>query len=108
MRNAIATLCLALALFSCKKHEEAAPPVATASTETTAPAPPPAATTTAEAPSEPSLTSFTAGALVVQKAQEYDPLNWSSFWLIDGREDSGWASPENVTTGGEPALKFRS
>jgi len=51
---------------------------------------------TAAAP-EPSLVSFSAGALIVQKPQEYDS-NWSSFWMIDERADSGWASPEGVLT----------
>src|SRR6185295_19246035 len=46
---------------------------------------------------EPSLVSFSAGALIVQKPQEYDS-NWSSFWMIDERADSGWASPEGVLT----------
>lgn len=44
----------------------------------------------------PSLVSFSAGALVVQKAQEYDE-SWSSFWILDERSDSGWATPKGVT-----------
>lgn len=41
-----------------------------------------------------SLVSFSAGALIVKKAEEYDS-NWSSFWLLDERADSGWATPKN-------------
>jgi hypothetical protein len=42
---------------------------------------------------EPSLISFSAGALIVQKPAEYDK-QWSAFWLLDERPDSGWASPD--------------
>lgn len=47
--------------------------------------------------SEPSLISFSAGALVVQKPQEYDDT-WSAFWILDERPNSGWATPEGVVT----------
>jgi hypothetical protein len=45
----------------------------------------------------PSLSSFSAGALLVQKPQEYD-ANWGSFWLLDERPDTGWATPQNTIT----------
>ncbi|MEA2691545.1 MAG: OmpA-OmpF porin, family [Acidobacteriota bacterium] len=48
-------------------------------------------------PSQPSLISFSAGALIVQKPQEYDD-SWSAFWLLDERPESGWATPKGVVT----------
>jgi outer membrane protein OmpA-like peptidoglycan-associated protein len=47
--------------------------------------------------SQPSLVSFSAGALLVQKPQEYDD-NWSAFWLLDERAESGWATPKGTIT----------
>jgi len=49
------------------------------------------------APSEPSLVSFSSGALVVQAPAEYGS-GWSAFWMIDEKPDTGWASPEGVLT----------
>ena len=46
---------------------------------------------------EPSLVSFSSGALVVQKPQEYGG-GWSAFWIFDERPDTGWATPEGVVT----------
>ncbi|HEV7672472.1 MAG TPA: OmpA family protein [Thermoanaerobaculia bacterium] len=46
---------------------------------------------------EPSLVSFSSGALVVQKPQEYGE-GWSAFWIFDERPDTGWATPEGVLT----------
>lgn len=46
---------------------------------------------------QPSLVSFSAGALIVQKPAEYDE-SWSAFWIIDERPQSGWATPEGVIT----------
>jgi hypothetical protein len=43
-----------------------------------------------------SLTSFSSGALVVQKPAEYSEA-WSAFWMLDERPGSGWASPEGKT-----------
>jgi outer membrane protein OmpA-like peptidoglycan-associated protein len=101
MRRLLAVLLVATALVACKKKE--APPVASSTTETaastsagTAAASTPAAAAPAGEPA-PSLISFSAGALVAQKPQEYSE-SWSAFWLIDDRADSGWASPENVVT----------
>jgi len=95
MRRLLIVLCIAAAVLSCKKKEEAALPAAetaaTATTSTTAAV----ATAPPAEPGAPSLTSLSAGALIVQKPQEYD-ANWSSFWLLDERHDSGWTAPENV------------
>lgn len=44
----------------------------------------------------PSLVSFSSGALVVQKPQEYDDT-WSAFWILDERANTGWAAPKGVT-----------
>ncbi len=46
---------------------------------------------------EPSLVSFSSGALVVQKPQEYGE-GWSAFWIFDERPNTGWATPEGVVT----------
>jgi outer membrane protein OmpA-like peptidoglycan-associated protein len=46
---------------------------------------------------EPSLVSFSSGALVVQKPQEYGE-GWSAFWIFDERPETGWATPEGVLT----------
>ena len=43
----------------------------------------------------PSLVSFSSGALVVQKPQEYDD-SWSAFWILDERANTGWAAPKGV------------
>lgn len=56
------------------------------------------ATAPAAAPQNaPSLSSFSAGALIVQRPQEYSDT-WSVFWLLDERPDTGWATPQGVTT----------
>src|SRR6185295_1032935 len=44
-----------------------------------------------------SLVSFSAGALIVQKPAEYSE-DWSAFWLLDERADSGWATPKGVVS----------
>jgi len=92
MRRIALLLLLALA---CSKKEQPATTTTetTATTATTATA----AAATATPTNQPSLTSFSSGALVVQKPQEYDQ-NWSSFWMFDGRADTGWATPEGVAT----------
>jgi outer membrane protein OmpA-like peptidoglycan-associated protein len=46
---------------------------------------------------EPSLVSFSAGALVVQKPQEYSD-GWSAFNMLDENPQTGWATPKGVTT----------
>jgi hypothetical protein len=49
-----------------------------------------------EAAEEPSLVSFSSGALVVRKSAEFSD-KWSTFWMIDERSESGWASPKGKT-----------
>ena len=49
----------------------------------------------AQSEASPSLVSFSSGALIVQKPEEWDP-SWSSFWLFDERAGTGWASPEGA------------
>jgi OOP family OmpA-OmpF porin len=51
---------------------------------------------TAAAP-EPSLLSFSSGALVAQSPQEYG-AGWSAFWMFDEKPGTGWATPEGVLT----------
>jgi outer membrane protein OmpA-like peptidoglycan-associated protein len=47
------------------------------------------------APPEPSLVSFSSGALIVQKPPEYGS-GWMAMQMLDERPGSGWASPEGV------------
>jgi outer membrane protein OmpA-like peptidoglycan-associated protein len=98
MRKWIVTLALAAVVVACAKKEVTppAPAQATASTATTSSnsAPSTALTVAADAPS---LIAFSAGALIVQKPQEYSD-SWSAFWLLDDRATSGWATPKNVIT----------
>jgi len=49
----------------------------------------------APAAPQPSLVSFSAGALIVEKPAEYAD-SWSAFWIIDERAQSGWATPQGV------------
>lgn len=46
---------------------------------------------------EASLVSFSAGALVVQKPQEYSD-GWSAFYITDENSATGWATPKGVVT----------
>ena len=48
-------------------------------------------------PPEPSLLSFSSGALLVQAPQEYGS-GWSALWMFDEKPGSGWATPEGVVT----------
>jgi outer membrane protein OmpA-like peptidoglycan-associated protein len=96
MRRLLAVLVLAAVVFACGK-KEAAPPASassgtSATTSTTAAV---ATSTSATASAEtPNLISFSSGALIVQKPQEYSE-GWSAFWLLDDKATSGWATPEN-------------
>jgi outer membrane protein OmpA-like peptidoglycan-associated protein len=95
MRRLLVVLSLAAVVFACGK-KEATPPaststVATATASSTATASP----TTAAAAETPSLISFSSGALIVKKPQEYSE-GWSAFWLLDDKATSGWATPENA------------
>ena len=96
MRRLLAALSLAAAVFACGKKEAAPPASASSGTSATtsttvAAATSTSATTSAEAPN---LISFSSGALIVQKPQEYSE-GWSAFWLLDDKATSGWATPEN-------------
>ncbi|MEA2417669.1 MAG: hypothetical protein QOI58_4326, partial [Thermoanaerobaculia bacterium] len=96
MRRLLVTLVLAAVVFACGK-KEAAPPAASSGTNTvtaTASSTATTSTTTAPAAETPSLISFSSGALIVQKPQEYSE-GWSAFWLLDDKATSGWATPEN-------------
>ena len=97
MRRLI-VLAFIAAAFACSKKETPTTETS-AATQTTASSAPAAAApaTPAAAPTTPSLSSFSSGALFVQKPQEYDE-NWGAFWLLDEKPDTGWASPENVVT----------
>lgn len=44
-----------------------------------------------------SLVSLGAGALLVKRPPEHSGA-WSAIWLLDERAQSGWATPEGVTT----------
>jgi outer membrane protein OmpA-like peptidoglycan-associated protein len=57
----------------------------------------PAEAATPPAAPEPSLLSFSSGALVVQSPQEYG-AGWSAFWMFDEKPTTGWATPEGVLT----------
>lgn len=46
---------------------------------------------------EPSLVSFSSGALIVQAPQEYGS-GWSTILMLDELPTTGWASPEGVLT----------
>jgi outer membrane protein OmpA-like peptidoglycan-associated protein len=48
-------------------------------------------------PPEPSLVSFSSGALIVQAPQEYGS-GWSTILMLDELPNTGWASPEGVLT----------
>jgi len=104
MRKEIAALCLgALVAVACSKKEAPPPPpasntaTATSAAASTAASTSGAAATEVPAAEQPSLISFSAGALIVQKPQEYSD-SWSAFWLLDEKSSSGWATPENVIT----------
>jgi outer membrane protein OmpA-like peptidoglycan-associated protein len=57
----------------------------------------PPAPTPAIPADEPSLVSFSSGAIVVVKPAEYNDA-WSGFRMLDERSNTGWATPQNVVT----------
>jgi outer membrane protein OmpA-like peptidoglycan-associated protein len=86
MKRTLALLMLSVALFSgCDKKGPAQ--------QTQAPTAAPAAAPVAE----PSLVSFSAGALVVQKPSEYG-ASWLTVYMLDENPTSGWAAEKGVTT----------
>lgn len=98
MKRIVVLLSLLLLIVACGGGDE------TATTEST-----PAATaaesgetftstvTQAVPQNQPSLISFSAGALVVQKPQEYGG-GWPAWAIIDEYPDHGWATPQDVVT----------
>ncbi len=58
---------------------------------------PKAAAKPAPAAPQPSLVSFSAGALIAEKPAEYAE-SWSALWILDERPQSGWATPKGVIT----------
>src|SRR5512146_1628167 len=100
MRKIVLVVALATLVFACSKENK--------TTVTPAPAAAPAPQNAAAvaggdvkagsvAETAPSLISFSAGALVVQKPAEYDD-GWSAFQMLDERPQSGWATPEHNVT----------
>jgi outer membrane protein OmpA-like peptidoglycan-associated protein len=94
MRRLLSALFLAVVVFACGKKEAAVPASTSTAATATAASTATASTTTAAASETPSLISFSSGALIVQKPQEYSE-GWSAFWLLDDKATSGWATPEN-------------
>jgi hypothetical protein len=107
------TLMLMLSLtffWGCKKKEAAAPSPQQQQTATTAPGSgaPSGATPTAVPSSssvEPSLVSFSAGALIVQKPQEYGG-GWEAINMLDENPSTGWATPQGVTSNQVMAIEL--
>jgi outer membrane protein OmpA-like peptidoglycan-associated protein len=103
MRTLTLLLTVVVCLAGCAKREvsssETTPPQSTASSETATTTATATTTSTAAvaAAAQRDLLAFSAGALVAQKAEEYGG-GWTTFWLIDERSDTGWASPENKVT----------
>jgi len=92
-RFALVMLLIVLVFAGCKKKETPAtttPQGEQGGTASTAPGSAPTAAT-----GEMSLVSFSAGALVVQKPQEYGG-NWEAFNLLDENTSTGWAAPKGV------------
>ena len=46
---------------------------------------------------DPDLVGFSSGALIVKKPVDYGG-GWESFWILDDRSSTGWASPKGVVT----------
>jgi outer membrane protein OmpA-like peptidoglycan-associated protein len=100
-RIALGIALVSLLLTGCARKESApaksdSPPSNTSS----AAAGTTAATTTSSASAdsqEPSLVSFSAGALIAQKPQEYNET-WSAFRILDEKATTGWATPKGVIT----------
>jgi outer membrane protein OmpA-like peptidoglycan-associated protein len=97
---------LSLVFFwGCSKKPGAAPSPESQPKQTTAAAPvgsapggtTPGSAPVPSAPPEPSLVSFSAGALIVQKPQEYGG-GWEAIYMLDENPNTGWATPKGVTT----------
>jgi outer membrane protein OmpA-like peptidoglycan-associated protein len=93
MKRAVVLILLSFTLFTgCKKKEAAPTSSPTPGQANAAPPKPPQP----QRP-EPSLISFSAGAVIVQKPQEYGG-DWTAFNLLDENPKTGWAAPKGVTT----------
>jgi outer membrane protein OmpA-like peptidoglycan-associated protein len=101
-RIALGIALVSLMLAGCAK-KEAAPAQSSAASETSASSTTASSTTAAATTSsasesqEPSFVSFSSGALIVQKPQEYDET-WSAFRILDEKATTGWATPKGVLT----------
>ncbi|HYM59250.1 MAG TPA: OmpA family protein [Thermoanaerobaculia bacterium] len=102
MRRFFTISLISLLLVACKKNEPAPAAtatqpaaVATTSASTSGGGSAATAPTTAAAESQPSLVSFSAGALIAQRPAEYSD-NWSALWILDEDSHSGWATPKGV------------
>ncbi|HEX3067348.1 MAG TPA: OmpA family protein [Thermoanaerobaculia bacterium] len=103
-RIALGIAVVSLLLNGCARKETAPVTSETTSTSSTAStavsntASAAATTTTAAADSqEPSLVSFSSGALIALKPQEYNET-WSAFRILDEKATTGWATPKGVIT----------
>src|SRR5258708_13466323 len=100
-RTAIGIALVSLLLTGCARKETAPAKSDTASVSATSSVTASSttvATTTTSATAdsqEPSLVSFSSGALVAQKPQEYNDT-WSAFRILDEKATTGWATPEKV------------
>jgi len=102
-RLSISVLVLLTALACHKKETTASSPDSSSTTATNATTATTAATATATTSStattaagtagQPSLISFSAGALVVKKPQEYSD-SWSALYMTDEDPATGWATPK--------------
>src|SRR5436309_11446308 len=101
MRRLSISVLVLVAVLACHKKESAPPPVdrsPTATSSVTTAATATAITssgsaTGAAAAGQPSLISFSAGALVVKKPQEYND-SWSALYMTDEDPATGWATPK--------------
>jgi outer membrane protein OmpA-like peptidoglycan-associated protein len=98
MRKEIAACCLAaFVVVACAKKEAAPPPASNTVAATVSSTAVSTSSAVAVESEQPSLISFSSGALIVQKPQEYSD-SWSAFWLLDEKASSGWATPKDVIT----------
>lgn len=97
MRKLCAVIAIASLISSCAKKEPPAPPPPSTESAMTSVTSATAVTTTTTGEPQPSLVSFSAGALVVQSPAEYGG-GWSARGIIDEYPDYGWATPQNDIT----------
>ncbi len=105
MKRIIFVLMLSLTfVWGCKEKEAPAPGPPLQQKQTASAAPGGAATSgpipvsvPASSSIELSLVSFSAGALVVQKPQEYGG-GWEAIYMLDENPSTGWATPQGVTS----------